>query len=52
MREKCSILRGIIQDYENPEVVAAAERWRDPAKWQLEIMAGKRPGMEELEAKV
>ena len=38
MRQKCRILREIIQDYENPEVREAAARWRDPAKWQREIM--------------
>ena len=38
MAEKCRILREIIQDYENPEVREAAARWRNPAKWQRELM--------------
>lgn len=38
MQEKCRILRRVIQDYENPEVREASARWRDPAKWQRELM--------------
>ena len=39
MQQKCRILREIIQDYECPEVREAAARWRDPAKWQRDIMS-------------
>ena len=45
MAVKCRILREVIQDYESPEVREAAARWRDPAKWQRELMAGKVPDM-------
>jgi len=38
MQEKSRILRRVIQDYENPEVREASARWRDPAKWQRELM--------------
>lgn len=36
--DKCRVIREIIQDYENPDVILAAANWRNPAKWQREFM--------------
>ena len=38
LQQQCQIIREVIQDYENPEVVKAAASWRNPAKWQREFM--------------
>lgn len=36
--DKCQVIREIIRDYENPDVVLASANWRNPAKWQREFM--------------
>ena len=36
-------IREIIQDYDDPGVQEACARWRNPAKWQRDLMAGQEP---------
>lgn len=38
LSEKTRVIREVIQDYENPDVVIASANWRNPAKWQREFM--------------
>lgn len=49
LQEECRIIREIMQDYQNPEIRDLSAKWRNPAKWQQEIIDGKRPDLTELE---